>query len=157
MSSRLTFEYEDTEIKPQIAQAIRQIFGEDFGSVTTIPVDVQLLKRNGSWTTTEAYFDIGAGISLFSKQVGEEVGLHKFVSHELSGIALKRECVVPVKISKVRVRLLDIEGRTSPEFTIWAAFVEQPVPQVIGMKGVINRFKFESDPSNRKFYLSSTF
>lgn len=157
MSSRLVFEFEDIEIKPQIVRRIRQEFKEEFGKITTIPIDVQLQRRDGSWTTTEAYFDTGAGISLFSQQVGEEIGLEKFVLHELTGIAVKKACLVPVKISKVKVRFLDVEGKFSPEFSIWAAFAEQPVPQVIGMKGIIEKFQFETDPANGRFYLAPLF
>lgn len=153
MSYRLVFEFEQVGIRPDLARSFREVFKQDFGFVTTVPVGVQFLKRDGTWTTVEAMFDTGASVSLFSKQVGEEIGIGNYVSHRLSGIARKEECMVLVKISRVRTRLIDSEGKVSPEFDLWVAFAEESVPHALGMKDIIQHFDFKTDLKAKKLYL----
>ena len=154
MSYKLVFNFDESRLKPELEQTIREKFQTEFGVVTTIPVTVQLLKADGRWTTVEAFFDTGAVISLFSKQVGEEIGITRFVPHRLSGISKREECMLAVRLAKARARLVDIMGNTSPELDIWVAFAEEPVPHVLGMKDIINKFRLESDPVEKKFYLT---
>lgn len=152
MSFKLVFDFEEGRIRSELKQRIYETFRQDFGYVTSIPMSVQLLKRDGMWTTVDAIFDTGAGISLFSKQVGEEIGISKFVSHKLLGIARKEECMIPVRLSMAKARLIDSYGNVSPEFDLWAAFAEEMVPHVLGMKNIIRHFEFESVET--KLYLS---
>ena len=83
MSSKLVYEFEEVEARPELKRSFRKVFKLDFGVITTIPIGIQFLKKDGTWTTVEAIFDTGASISLFPKQVGEEIGIAKYVSHRL--------------------------------------------------------------------------
>lgn len=152
MSFKLIFDFEEGRIRPELKQRIYETFRQDFGYVTSIPMSVQFLKKDGMWTTVDAIFDTGAGISLFSKQVGEEIGIDKCVLHKLSGIAKKEECLIPVKLSMAKARLIDSYGNVSPEFDLWVAFAEEMVPHVLGMKNIVEHFEFES--IEKKLYLS---
>lgn len=154
MSSRLAFPFEETRMAPNIADLIRKEFGIDFSFITSIPVLVQFLRKDGSWHTIEAIFDTGAGISLLPKNEEKEIGVTRYVAHKLSGISRKEECLVPARISRVKSRLLDSYGSKSPEFELWVAFAERDdVPTILGMKDMINNFRFESDPQQKKLYL----
>jgi len=115
----------------------------------------QFLKADGSWRTVEAVFDTGAGISLLPRYESREIGVERSVPHMLTGISKREECLVPVKTSRVRSRLIDSQGSMSPEFALWVAFAERDdVPSILGMKDVINSFKFETDPEGKKLYLT---
>jgi len=154
LSYRLVYPFDETGIRPDLAKTIFERFGFEFGSMISVPVIVQFLKKDGTWTTVDMFFDTGAIVSLLSAQVGEEVGLEKYVSHRLSGISKKEECTVPVRVSRVKARLVDSYGNMSPEIDLWAAFAEEAVPNVLGMKDIISRFKFETDPAEKKLYLT---
>lgn len=153
MSYRLCFDFEEVEVKSELASSFKEMFDLDFGFITSIPIGVQFLTRDGTWITIEAVFDTGANISLFSRQIGEEIGIVNFISHQLSGIARKKECIIPVKISRVKVRLIDTEGKISPEFDLWVAFAEESVPHALGMKDIIQFFDFKTDSKKKRFYL----
>jgi len=153
LSCRLVYPFDETGIRPDLAEAILKEFGLDFGLMTSVPVNAQFLKQDGTWITIDMFFDTGAVISLVSAHVGEEIGLRKYVSHRLSGISRKEECVVPVRISRVRTRLIDSYGNISPEFDLWVAFAEESVPNVLGMKDIIQRFNFKADMKAKKLYL----
>lgn len=154
MFFRLIFSFERSRIKPDIEQSIRSVLQQDFGQITAIPIDVQLRKADNSWITVEAMFDTGATISLFSKTVGEEIGISKYVPHKISGISRKHEALVPIKVARVYARLIDEFGNMSPEFELWCAFAEEMVPNVLGMKDIVDRFKFESDPKENRLVLT---
>lgn len=96
-------------------------------------------------------FDTGAGISLLSGYVGEEIGISNYVAHKLTGISKKEECMVDVKISRIKVRLIDSYGNISPEFDLWAAFAEGLVPHVLGMKDIADKFKLSLIQQKRVF------
>jgi len=154
LSYRLIYPFDETGIRPDLAKAIFKKFGLEFGSIISVPVNVQFLKKDRTWTTVDMFFDTGAVISLLSGYVGEEIGIENYVSYKLFGISKKEECMVPVRIARVKVRLIDLYGNMSPELDIWAAFAEETVPHVLGMKDIINKFKFESNPKEKKLYLT---
>jgi len=154
LSYRLIFPFEETRIHPTIAEEIRKQLNLDFGLVTSIPVLARFLKADGSWRTVEMIFDTGAGISLLPRYVGEEIGIKRYVNHKLTGISKREECLIPVRISKVRTKLIDSKGNSSPEFEIWVAFADRDdVPSVLGMKDIINNFRFKSDIKEKALYL----
>lgn len=100
-------------------------------------------------------FDTGAGISLLPRYESREIGVERCVPHKLTGISKREECLVPVKISRVKSRLIDSQGSLSPEFELWVAFAERDdVPSILGMKDIINSFKLETDPEEKKLYLT---
>lgn len=96
MFYKLVFDFEEVEVRAELASSFRKVFKLDFGLVTKIPVWVQFLKKDGAWTTVEAIFDTGASISLFSKQIGGEIGIAKYIPYRLMGIARREECMVPL-------------------------------------------------------------
>lgn len=99
-------------------------------------------------------FDTGASISLVPKYIGVELSVQTYVPHELIGIAKRKECMVQVKISRVVMKIEDVYGNVSPEFDVWVAIAERDdVPTVLGMKGILNNFWFESDPLQEKLYM----
>lgn len=153
MSSKLIFDFRKVRIKPELEESFRKEFEEEFGFIISFPVLVQFLRKDGSWMTLEAIFDTGASISLFSKQVGDEIGIEKYVPHRLTGISRKDECSIPVRITKVKARLIDSIGNVSPEFDLWVAFAEISVPHVLGMKGIAERFEFKTDLKAKRLYL----
>jgi len=61
--------------------------------------------------------------------------------------------MIPVRISRVKARLIDSEGSVSPEFDLWVAFAEESVPHVLGMKDIIQNFDFKTDLKAKKLYL----
>jgi len=155
LSSRLVFPFEETRISPKIAKAIKEEFGIEFSFIISVPVLAQFLKADGSWRTVEAVFDTGAGISLLPRYEGREIGVERYAPHKLTGISKREECLVPVKISRVKPRLIDSQGSTSPEFELWVAFAERDdVPSILGVKDIINSFKLETDPEEKKLYLT---
>jgi hypothetical protein len=154
LSYKLVFPFEESRIHPKIAEEIRKELNLDFGFVTSIPVLARFLKADGTWRTVETIFDTGAGISLLPRYVGEEIGIKKYVNHKLTGISKREECLVPVRISKVRTKLIDSKGNISPEFKIWVAFADRDdVPSVLGMKDIIDNFSFKSDAKQKTLYL----
>lgn len=154
MSYRLVFPFEESRISPKIAEEIKKELNLDFGFVTSIPVLARFLKADGTWRTVEMVFDTGAGISLLPRYVVEEIGVKKYVNHKLSGISKREECLIPVKISKVRTKLIDSKGNMSPEFEIWVAFADRDdVPSVLGMKDIIDNFRFTSNIKEKTLYL----
>jgi len=153
LSYKLIFPFEENRIHPTIAEEIRKQLNLDFGFVTSIPILARFLKADGTWRTVEMIFDTGAGISLLPRHVGEEIGIKKYVNHKLTGISKREECLVPVKISRVKAKLIDSEGNMSPEFEIWVAFADRDdVPSVLGMKDIIDKFTFKSDMKAKILY-----
>lgn len=155
MSSRLVFSYRETKVKPDLEERIYEAFKTDFGYITSIPVTGVFKKKDGSWTSAiNMTFDTGAAISLLPKWISKELEVDKYAPHELTGISKKPECLLPVNISRVTVKLLDIYGEESPEFELWVAFADRDdVPTILGMKDVVSNFRFESDPKEKKLYL----
>jgi hypothetical protein len=152
--SRLVFPFGE-RVDTKTARSIMEEFGAEFGSITSIPVDTQFLKVDGSWLTVETVFDTGANMSLLPRYAGVNIGIVKYVSSKLSGILRKEECAVPIRIAKVMARLLDDQGNTSPAFELWTAFAERDdVPSLLGTKGIMDNFKLEADPVARNLYLT---
>lgn len=155
MSSKLIFSYKETRLKPELDRNIYEVFGIYFGEVSSIPITAIFKKSDGTWTpAVNAVFDTGAGISLLPRRVSEDLGIDKYVPHKLAGISKKPECLLPVSITRIKSKILDSYGNESPEFDMWVALADRDdVPSILGMKDIINNFKFESDPVEKKLYL----
>lgn len=155
MSFKLVFPFEKTPPRKDFADRVFGEFKTDFGFLTSIPLFARFEKPDGTWTRRiYMVFDTGASISLVPQYIGSELSVQSYVPHELMGIAKRTECTIPVKISQVTMKIEDAYGNVSPEFAVWVAIADRDdVPTVLGMKGVINNFSFESDPLEEKLYM----
>jgi len=156
LSSKLSFPFEKTLPSSDFTDRIYEEFKTEFGLLPSVPVLARFKKPDGSWTKRLVMiFDTGATISLLPKSIGVQLSVQRYVSHRLIGIAKRKECEIPVKIARAVMKIEDAYGNTSPELQVWVAIAERDdVPTVLGMKGIMDNFRFEADPSEEKLYLT---
>ncbi len=101
---------------------------------------MQFLAVKGWGEPEIAIVDTGAPISLvpyriWRKYINEVIG-----ETELRGVIPKKECVMPVKVAIVRIRLVDPEYTTEEiELKAYLALSED-VPLIIGFENLLSEF-----------------
>ena len=136
-----------------MSRGLDQKFSERFGikfSVIKRPmIAVRFRRYDGLWMerVIRMRMDTGADLSLIPRSLGRELRLKNGIEHSLTGIAMRKECIIPAQIFEVKARLEDEYGHVSKEFKMWTACAErEEVPLVFGMKSALDHFITEVNP-----------
>lgn len=102
-----SFPLRKVRLGEEIEKKLKEAFGIGFHEVFYPIAKARFKGTNETWTEKlfTLIFDTGASITLFPTEIANYLGLIKFVEHEMTGVARKEECKLPVNMSRVRVRL----------------------------------------------------
>jgi len=102
---------------------------------------VQFEKTSGDVSIHDALIDTGAFISLIPFSIWKDADVKRLGSHSVGGIISKQECVIPVIIGKVDIRLIDEENQTEKiNIHAYLALTDE-IPLIIGFKDVLSSFR----------------
>lgn len=99
-------------------------------------------------------FDTGAVITLLPGIILNHLENVNTIPHTMWGIIENEECKIIVDLCKINIQLIDKFANISPPITILAGFSRNPkVPILLGMKGMLSKYKYEFNPSINIFSL----
>ncbi|KXA99821.1 hypothetical protein AKJ42_02460, partial [candidate division MSBL1 archaeon SCGC-AAA261C02] len=116
-------------------------------------ISARIMKGDGTYSEKLLSFilDSGAMMSVLSKKLAEHLNLETFGKCEISGAVLKKECRIPAKLSKIKMKLVDERGKLSPELNLTAAVPEiDEVPSVISLNDLMGRFEISMNSREKK-------
>lgn len=153
LSSKLTYRIAETEFQPEVVESVRKVYGLDIGKGWVYSVFVSFEAR-GDWTGPFwMIYDTGAAVSLLPLRFFDILGVRRYASIELMGIS--PEIKIQARLTRARLRFIDIAGKRSPEIEAWVAIAERnDVPLIIGSKDIADKHCFSTDPELRQFYLT---
>jgi len=157
LPTKLVFPLRKVRLREDIEKELKDVFGMGFGEVFYPIVKVRFKGADEKWTEKlfTLIFDTGASITLLPAEMANYLGLIKFVDHEMTGVVRREECKLPVSMGRVRIRLEDDGGNTSPELEIWVAISRiEETPFLLGMKGIIDQFSVTTDPVRKELQLT---
>lgn len=97
--------------------------------------------------------DTGAIVSLLPKRVWGRLPIEIIGDHYIKGIVKKKECTLPVKIAKVKNKLIDEFGNETSEFITTVYCVDSDdVPLILGLKEVMDKLDLHILFSKEKAY-----
>jgi len=152
LSLRLTYRISKIPFQPETVNSVKRAYGIDIGEGQVYGVFVSFRTREGWTGLHRMIYDTGAVVSLLPLRFYNMLGVQKYAPIKLTGIAPEVE--VKARLTRVRLRLEDIEGNLSPEIETWVAIAERDdVPRVIGLKDIANTHRLTVDPKEQRFYL----
>lgn len=100
----------------------------------------QFLTTKG-WAKTEiAIVDTGAPISLIPNRIWKRCQSEIIGETELKGVISKKECIMPVKVALIEVRLIEYEYVTQRlKIKAYLASIDE-VPLIIGFENMLSKF-----------------
>lgn len=116
---------------------------------------IQFLSHN-SWNDPEyAIIDTGAPISLVPQYLWENSAISVMGDTELRGVIQKKECILPVKVAKIILRLMDIKYLTK-EIEIKAYLAPNDnVPLIIGFEDLLSEFDIFFSYSSQEAFIKA--
>jgi len=98
-------------------------------------------RTTETWSDPQiAIVDTGAPISLVPPKIWKECDIHSIGEAELRGVIPKKECVMPVKVAKICLRLLDPEYVTEEIKTKVYLAQTDNIPLIIGFEKLLSEF-----------------
>jgi len=152
-SSRLTYKIAETEFQPEVVEAVRKAYGLDIGNGCVYSVFVSFKAKDGWTDPFWMIYDTGAAVSLLPLRFFDILGVWKYASIRLMGISPEME--IWARLTRARLRFIDVKGKRSPEIEAWVAIAERnDVPLIIGLKDIADKHGFSTDPKLKQFYLT---
>jgi len=153
LSSKLTYRIAEAEFQPEVVESVRKAYGLDIGKGCVYSVFVSF-KAKADWTDPFwMIYDTGAAVSLLPLRFFDILGVRRYASIELMGIS--PEIKIQARLTRARLRFIDVKGEKSPEIEAWVAIAERnDVPLIIGLKDIADKHRFSTDPKLRQFYLT---
>lgn len=109
------------------------------------------------WTDVyEAIVDTGAHVSLIPLSIWQESVRAELADHTVRGIVPKPDCSLPVKLGKLRYRLLDREGHRTKPLDIHAFLAPtDEVSLILGFKDLLMQFAHHFDYRTDTAYIDT--
>ena len=122
--------------------------------VTRIFTLMKFMLQDGNWSKTyPALVDTGAYTSVIPASRWKDFELETIANHEMRGIVTKKECFVPVIISKVKLSITDgIKETKEFETHVFCALTDT-VPLILGFKDLLDRLKLTIDMKNKEGFI----
>ena len=121
---------------------------------TRIYATVGYKTKEGLFIYEQGLVDTGAIVSLLPRRVWEKLSIKIIGQHYIKGVIKKKECVLAVKIAKVRSKLIDEFGNETFEFDKIAYCADSDdIPLILGLKEAIDRLNLHILFSKNKAYL----
>lgn len=122
------------------------------GKVSEYPVYAYFKVQEGWEGPREMIYDTGANISLLPSSYWKILGLDKYVPSSLEGVA--SDAKVPLRLTRITFRFIDLEGNFSPELNAWFGIAERDdVPHLLGLKDINITHRLVVDATNGIFRL----
>ncbi len=123
MSPRLSYTVSRTEFGPEVVSSVRRIYGLDIGKASVYRV-LASFRTKTLWTDFFGMiYDTGAVVSLLPAMFYGLLGVEKSAPVTLSGISPEME--IRARLTRAKLRLHDVRGRTSPTVEAWVAIAEK--------------------------------
>lgn len=133
--SLLTYKILELPFHKDTIESVRNAFGIDLGKASIYPVYISFKTKNGWSRLHRMIYGTGAVISLLPASYYSLLGIQKHASAKLGGVTPETE--VRVRLARVTLRFVDLNGNTSPEIQTWFAIAERDdVPRIIGLKDI---------------------
>lgn len=122
--------------------------------MTRVVAEVESRDRNRELIYDLAIVDSGAPFCLIPQRIWERCRVEVLGDYSVQGIANKPECVVPVKVGRITLRLLS-RGRLVKSLRVTALLAESnDVPLLLGFHDVLSRFALYMNQRARRAYLT---
>ena len=70
-------------------------------------------------------------------------------------MGISPEMEIRAKLTRARLRFIDVKGKKSSEIEAWVAIAERnDVPLIIGLKDIADKHSFSTDPKLKQYYLT---
>jgi hypothetical protein len=107
-----------------------------------------------SWSKPEsAIVDTGAPISLIPYKIWKKCATKIIGEAELKGVIPKKECVMPVKVAKIELRLIDPMYATETIETNAYLAQNDNVPLLIGFEKLLSEFEIFFSYHNKNAFI----
>ncbi|TES91129.1 MAG: hypothetical protein E3J87_08440 [Candidatus Cloacimonadota bacterium] len=113
------------------------------------------LKTKENWTKSyTAIIDTGAPFSLFPLEIWQAVETEILTDTVVKGLIPKEQCVLPVKVGKITLRLIDREEHISKPLTIMAYLApNNKIPLIIGFQDILSELRVHFSYKERIAYI----
>lgn len=118
-------------------------------------INIEFLDESNKPTFfSSAIFDTGAPISLLPSSILQFIKHSESIPHTIHGIVNNDECQLDAVLTRVPIQIIDIHDNRMPVLEIPIAFVDnENIPNLIGMKGILDNNKITFAIQNNEFIL----
>ncbi len=149
MSGRIELAVVDLPSHPQLYRLLPQ------SRTTRVVAEVEFRKVRGGLIYDLALVDSGAPFCLIPERIWKQCKVEILGTHFVQGVAKKPECIVPVQVGRITLRLLS-RGRLAKSLRVTAFLAESnDVPLLLGFHDVLNRFTLYVNKRTRRAYLTA--
>lgn len=114
------------------------------------------LKNQWIKHPTRSKIDTGASISLFPEAWATDLNLSDGIEYEFYGVYRKDDCLLPVTLRQIDLKIYDGYGTEGLLKNIWVAFTKvEEAPILLGVKDVLENMNFSFNKEKNEMILQS--